>query len=71
MITKLYPNGKTKAFNVTYDDGVLQDIRFVALINKYNIKGTFNLNKEKQHKYYLKLSEIVAEDKNNENTHCR
>lgn len=38
MIIKLYPNEKTKAFNVTYDDGVLQDIRFVALINKYNIK---------------------------------
>lgn len=44
MIKKLYPNGKTKAFSVTYDDGVLQDIRFVALLNKYNLKGTFNLN---------------------------
>ena len=44
MIKKLYPNGKAKAFNVTYDDGVLQDIRFVELLNKYNLKGTFNLN---------------------------
>ena len=44
MITKLYPDGNAKAFNVTYDDGVLQDIRFVALLNKYNLKGTFNLN---------------------------
>ena len=44
MITKLYPDGKAKAFNVTYDDGVLQDIRFVELLNKYNLKGTFNLN---------------------------
>lgn len=44
MIRKLYPNGKRKAFNVTYDDGVLQDIRFVELLNKYNLKGTFNLN---------------------------
>ncbi len=35
---------KTKVFNVTYDDGVLQDVRFVALLNKYNLKGTFNLN---------------------------
>lgn len=25
MIKKLYPFGKVKAFNVTYDDGVLQD----------------------------------------------
>ena len=44
MIRKLYPYGKKKAFNVTYDDGVLQDVRFVALLNKYGIKGTFNLN---------------------------
>lgn len=46
MIKKLYPNGKTKAFNVTYDDGVLQDVRFVELLNKYNLKGTFNLNSQ-------------------------
>lgn len=39
-----FPGGKTKAFNITYDDGVLQDVRFVALLNKYGIKGTFNLN---------------------------
>lgn len=43
-IRKLYPQGKKKAFNVTYDDGVLQDIRFVELLNKYHLKGTFNLN---------------------------
>ena len=46
MIKKLYPDGKSKAFNITYDDGVLQDIRFVELLNKYNIKGTFNLNSQ-------------------------
>lgn len=44
MIRKLYPFGKAKAFNVTYDDGVLQDIRFVEMLNTYNLKGTFNLN---------------------------
>ena len=44
MIRKLYPGGKSKAFNVTYDDGVLQDVRFVELLNKYGVKGTFNLN---------------------------
>ena len=46
MIRKLYPNGKRKAFNITYDDGILQDVRFVELLNKYNLKGTFNLNSE-------------------------
>ena len=43
---KLYPGGKRKAFNITYDDGVLQDVRFVELLNRYGIKGTFNLNSE-------------------------
>lgn len=41
---KLYPGGKAKAFNITYDDGVLQDVRFVELLNRYGMKGTFNLN---------------------------
>lgn len=44
MIQKRFPNGKAKAFNLTYDDGVLQDVRFVALLNQYGLKGTFNLN---------------------------
>lgn len=44
MIQRCYPGGKRKAFNITYDDGVEQDVRFVALLNKYRLKGTFNLN---------------------------
>lgn len=44
MIKKLYPQGKGKAFSVSYDDGVLQDVRFVNLLNQYGLKGTFNLN---------------------------
>ncbi len=44
MIRKLYPGGKTKVFNISYDDGVIQDIRFVELLNRYGLKGTFNLN---------------------------
>ena len=44
MNQKRFLNGKTKVFNVTYDDGVLQDVRFVALLNRYGLKGTFNLN---------------------------
>ena len=44
MIRKLYPGGKEKAFNVSYDDGVAQDVRFVKLLNRYRLKGTFNLN---------------------------
>ena len=43
---KLYPKGKRKAFNITYDDGVLQDVRFVAMLNSFGLKGTFNLNSQ-------------------------
>ena len=46
MIRKLYPGGKRKAFNITYDDGVTQDLRFVELMNRYGLKGTFNLNSQ-------------------------
>ena len=44
MVAKLFPGGKAKAFNISYDDGVVQDIRFVELLNRYGLKGTFNLN---------------------------
>ena len=37
-------NGKTKAITLSYDDGTLQDIKFVESLNKYNLKATFNLN---------------------------
>ena len=46
MIVRCYPQGKTKAFNITYDDGILQDVRFVELLNKFGLKGTFNLNSQ-------------------------
>lgn len=45
-MAKCYPGGKKKAFNITYDDGVLQDVRFVSLLNRYGIKGTFHLNSQ-------------------------
>ena len=37
-------NNKKKAFTLSYDDGISQDIRFVELINRYGLKCTFNLN---------------------------
>ncbi len=33
-----------KAFVLSYDDGVRQDIRLVEMLNKYGLKCTFNLN---------------------------
>ena len=41
---KSYPNGATKAVIFSYDDGVIQDRKLVALFNKYQVVGTFNLN---------------------------
>lgn len=37
---------KFKAITFSYDDGVTQDIRLIELLNKYNLKCTFNLNSE-------------------------
>ncbi len=36
--------GKKKAVTFSFDDGVTQDIRLVEILNKYALKGTFNIN---------------------------
>ena len=61
-------DGKQKVFTLSYDDGVVQDIRLVQLLDKYGVKGTFNLNSGKyfpedaqRERYYgrMKRSEAV------------
>ena len=37
-------NGKKKAFTFSFDDGVTQDIKAVDILNKYDLKATFNVN---------------------------
>lgn len=37
-------DGKSKVLTLSYDDGVVQDIRLVKILNKYGIKATFNIN---------------------------
>ena len=39
-------NGKRKAVTFSFDDGVTQDIRLIEILNKYGLKGTFNINSE-------------------------
>ncbi len=39
-------NGKMKALTFSYDDGVTQDQRLIGILNKYGLKGTFNLNSQ-------------------------
>ncbi|MBE7037354.1 MAG: polysaccharide deacetylase [Ruminococcaceae bacterium] len=35
---------KPKALTLSYDDGVEQDIKLIEIMNKYGLKGTFNIN---------------------------
>ena len=37
-------NGRKKAVTFSFDDGVTQDERAIEILNKYGLKGTFNLN---------------------------
>ena len=37
-------DGKTKVLTLSYDDGVVQDIRLIEIMNKHGLKGTFNIN---------------------------
>lgn len=39
-----FPEGKTKAVTLSYDDGVEQDIKLVEMMTDYGFYGTFNLN---------------------------
>lgn len=59
-------DGKLKVLTLSYDDGVVQDIRLIDILNKHGLKGTFNINSgsylpedEVREKFYgrLKLSE--------------
>jgi peptidoglycan/xylan/chitin deacetylase (PgdA/CDA1 family) len=38
-----FPDGKTKALTLSYDDGCRQDLRFSDIVTKYGLKCTFNL----------------------------
>ena len=44
IVLMKFPEGKSKAFTLSYDDGHRCDLRFLDIINKYNLKSTFNLN---------------------------
>ena len=37
---------KKKAVTFSYDDGVTQDIHLIEMMNRYGLRGTFNLNSE-------------------------
>lgn len=37
-------DGKSKVLTLSYDDGVVQDIRLMKILDKHGIKATFNIN---------------------------
>ncbi len=39
-----YPGFKRKAVTLSYDDGVKDDVRLIEIMDKYGLKGTFNIN---------------------------
>ena len=39
-----FPDFKSKALTLSYDDGVRQDKRFISILDKYGLKATFNIN---------------------------
>ncbi len=39
-----FPGGRTKAVTFSYDDGVKADKKLISVLDKYGLKGTFNLN---------------------------
>lgn len=43
-IYKCFPGGRYKALTLSYDDGKVEDRRLIEILNRYGLKGTFNLN---------------------------
>ena len=39
-----WPEGKLLSFTMSYDDGRTEDRRLAALMRRYGVKGTFNVN---------------------------
>jgi len=60
-IEMLFPQGKSKALIMSYDDGTISDKRLVKLMNDYGIKGTFHLNSNKlSTKGYVTREEVKS-----------
>ncbi len=66
-----FPEGKRKAFTLSYDDGMTSDFRLAEIMRKNGIKGTFNVNTgcfqaedfedpPEKHRRRMKKSEMLA-----------
>lgn len=60
-IELLFPQGKSKALILSFDDGQVADKQLVKLMNEYGLVGTFHLNSNKLGtKNYLTKEEIKS-----------
>jgi peptidoglycan/xylan/chitin deacetylase (PgdA/CDA1 family) len=72
-----FPEGKAKAFTLSYDDGVDLDARLIALFDKHSLKATFNINSglysaegaTRPDGYFYRLSRSQASALYNKNGH--
>lgn len=57
-------NGKNKAVTFSFDDGVTQDCKVIEILDKYGLKGTFNLNSSRfgLHFPYKDINKVVVRD---------
>ena len=68
----LFPNGKTKAVTFSYDDAIQSDIRFIELLNKYNLNfvilmfGKDKINADDVKAPVYSFDEVVEMGKNHE-----
>lgn len=44
LLKMLFPEGRSKAFTTSYDDGMTGDRHLAELMRRYGIRGTFNIN---------------------------
>lgn len=70
IIFNRYPEGKTKALTMSYDDGPLSDRRLVEIFNKNGIRGTFHLNSSRFDTSNGFKSEEIAEIYKNHEVSC-
>ena len=61
----MVPSKYKKAVTFSFDDGVTQDKRFVEILNKYDLKCTFNLNSDRfgQKHTLERMGVVVGHDK--------
>ena len=58
---RFWPEGKTKALTMSYDDGRAEDRKLIEIFNRNGIKGTFHLNSGAfQDRNHINAEEVPA-----------